>query len=69
MNGDSLIAFCILQDYGYHQGYRICAPGCVGTIPEYRRQGIGLGMVQNATQHIKELGYETVLRWNCKGFL
>ena len=30
---------------------------CVGTVPEYRRQGIGLKMVQNVTQILKEKGY------------
>ncbi|MBR5226313.1 MAG: GNAT family N-acetyltransferase, partial [Clostridia bacterium] len=40
------------------QGLRIGAPGCVGTIPAYRRQGIGLKLVQNATAILKQRGYD-----------
>lgn len=85
-DGDKVASFCLLDDFGEYKGLRVGAPGCVGTVPAYRRQGIGLKMVQNATQILKEkgydlswihytqvghwyakLGYETVLRWNCRG--
>lgn len=85
-DGGRIVAFCIVEEMGRWQGLRIRGPGCVGTIPAYRKQGIGLKMVQKATAflqtegydlayihytHLEEwyarLGYETVLRWNCKG--
>lgn len=87
-DGDKIVSFCMLDDFGSYQGLKIGAPGCVGTIPAYRKQGIGLKMVQKATQLLKEagydlgwihythvehwyakLGYETVLKWNCNGFV
>ena len=58
MDGDKVVSFCLLDDFGTCKGLRIGAPGCVGTIPEYRRQGIGLKMVQNATAILKERGYD-----------
>ena len=33
-------------------------PGCVGTVPAYRKKGIGLKMVQNATAILKDRGYD-----------
>ena len=85
---DQIAAFCILSDWGAHQGLRIGGPGCVGTIPEYRKKGIGLEMVRQATELLGEkgidlswihythlerwyqkLGYQTVLKWNCKGMI
>ena len=87
-DGSRIVAFCILDDWGRHEGLRIGGPGCVGTILEYRKQGIGLEMVRRATMVLKEegfdlswihythlgywyekLGYQTVLRWNCRGFM
>ena len=83
-----IVAFCILSDWGCHQDLRIGGPGCVGTIPEYRGKGIGLELVRQATNLLKEkgfdlswihythlehwyqkLGYQAVLRWDCKGIL
>ena len=85
---DRIVAFCILSDWGWHQGMRIGGPGCVGTVPEYRKKGIGLEMVRQATNllqkrafdlswihytHLehwyRKLGYQPVLKWNCRGFL
>lgn len=57
-DGDRVVSFCLLDDFGEYQGLRIGAPGCVGTVPEYRRQGIGLKMVQNATAILKQRGYD-----------
>ena len=61
MDGDKVCSFCLLDDFGEYQGLRIGAPGCVGTVPEYRKQGIGLRMIQLATQQLKEDGYD--LSW------
>ena len=61
MDGERICSFCILDDFGEYKGMKIGAPGCVGTVPGYRRQGIGLRMVQLATQQLKEAGYE--LSW------
>lgn len=87
-DGEKVAAFCSLLDWGWHQGLHISGPGCVGTVPQYRRQGIGLAMIRQATNvlieegydlswihytHIRhwyeQLGYHTVLTWNCRGFL
>lgn len=88
MEGDWIASFCILENMGTRQGLRFAGPGCVGTVPSFRRQGIGLRMVQRVTGILKDegfdisyihftgvsswyarLGYETVLRWNKRGFL
>lgn len=87
-DGDQVASFCILDDFGTYHGLKIGAPGCVGTVPAYRRQGIGLKMVQKATAVLKDmgydlsyihythvghwyarLGYQTILKWNCRGLL
>ena len=57
-DGDKVVSFCLLDQFGQYAGLRIGAPGCVGTIPAYRKQGIGLKMVQNATAILKEEGYD-----------
>ena len=36
-------------------------PGCVGTVPAYRKKGIGLEMVRRATIMLKEEGFD--LSW------
>ncbi|MBQ7848969.1 MAG: GNAT family N-acetyltransferase [Clostridia bacterium] len=61
MDGDKVVSFCLLDDFGEYQGLRIGAPGCVGTVPAYRKQGIGLRMIQLATQMLKDDGYD--LSW------
>lgn len=58
---EKIIAFCGLSDMGRFQGLHIGGPGCVGTIPEYRRQGIGLEMVRLATETLRQDGYD--LSW------
>lgn len=60
-DGDKIVSFCMLDDCGEYEGLRICAPGCVGTLPAYRKQGIGLRMVQKATAILQERGYD--LSW------
>ena len=87
-DGDQVVSFCVLDDFGQADGLRIGAPGCVGTIPSHRKQGIGLRMVQKATAILRDegydlswihythvghwyarLGYQTMVRWNCKGVI
>ena len=60
-DGEQVISFCILSDWGNHAGLHIGGPGCVGTIPEYRRKGIGLEMVRRGTMILKEEGFD--LSW------
>lgn len=57
-DGDKVVSFCLVDSFGEYQGLKVGGPGCVGTIPSYRRQGIGLKMVQNATAILKEKGYD-----------
>ena len=57
-DGDRIVSFCLLDDFGTYKGLRIGGPGCVGTIPAYRKQGIGLKMVQNATAILQDRGYD-----------
>lgn len=57
-----IASFCIVEDMGTHtiNGHKlkIGGPGCVGTVPEFRNRGIGLTMVQNVTQILKNEGYD-----------
>lgn len=57
-DGEKVVSFCLLDEFGQYAGLRIGGPGCVGTIPAYRRQGIGLKMVQKATAILKEAGFD-----------
>ena len=61
INGE-VVSFCLIKDKGVHgingHPYKIGGPGCVGTLPEYRNKGIGLTMVKNVTQILKEEGYD-----------
>lgn len=57
-DGEKVVSFCILDAFGEYEGLRVGAPGCVGTIPAYRKQGIGLRMVQKATAILREQGYD-----------
>ena len=60
-DGKRIVAFCALTDFGCYQNLRIGGPGCVGTVPEYRKRGIGLEMVRRATLILKQDGYD--LSW------
>lgn len=60
-DGKRIISFCILADMGRFHGLHIGGPGCVGTIPEFRRQGIGLKMVRSATETLRQDGFD--LSW------
>ncbi len=61
INGQ-VASFCMLENFGVFeingQKAKFAGPGCVGTLPEFRDKGIGLTMVNKATQIIKELGYD-----------
>ena len=52
-DGEAIVSFCCLSDMGCFHGLHIGGPGCVGTIPTYRKQGIGLEMVRLATETLK----------------
>lgn len=60
-DGERIISFCNLADMGRFQGLHIGGPGCVGTIPAFRRQGIGLKMVRLATETLRQDGFD--LSW------
>lgn len=60
-DGERIVAFCSLADMGRFQGLHVGGPGCVGTIPEFRRQGIGLEMVRQATETLRQDGFD--LSW------
>ena len=56
--GDRVASFCLLEDMAVFRGLRVGGPGCVGTLPEYRRRGIGLEMVRRATALLKADGFD-----------
>ncbi|MCQ2910783.1 MAG: GNAT family N-acetyltransferase [Clostridia bacterium] len=60
--GDEIASFCMVEDMGLHYAgdkiIKVGGPGCVGTIPKYRNLGIGLTMVNNVTQILKDEGYD-----------
>lgn len=60
-DGKKIVAFCCLDDMGQIQRLHIGGPGCVGTVPEYRRRGIGLEMVRLATETLRRDGFD--LSW------
>ena len=57
-----IASFCCVNDMGTYKingrEIKIGGPGCVGTLPEYRNRGIGLTMVKNVTQILKEEGFD-----------
>lgn len=56
LDGDRVASFCLVDNFGTWCGMKIGGPGCVGTVPAYRRQGIGLKMVQKVTGILKREG-------------
>ncbi len=60
--GKKVVSFCIADDMGVFdingKKIKVCGPGCVGTVPEYRNKGIGLMMVKNLTEIFKNEGYD-----------
>jgi hypothetical protein len=51
-DGEAIAAFCVLSDWGVHNGLRIGGPGCVGTVPAYRGKGIGLEIFDCQPFHV-----------------
>ncbi|MDE6592180.1 MAG: GNAT family N-acetyltransferase, partial [Oscillospiraceae bacterium] len=53
-------SFCILEDDVIcllsGDGEKVGSIGCVGTVPKFRRQGIGLKMVSLAAEELKKQG-------------
>ncbi len=58
---DKIAAFCIVDQMGFVEGLKIGGPGCVGTLPQYRKKGIGLELVCRATEILRQQGFE--LSW------
>lgn len=60
LDGDEIASFCIVEEDAeclLSDGKsKIGSIGCVGTVPAYRRQGIGLSMVALATDELKRRG-------------
>ncbi len=57
---EKIASFAIISDLGTHsingQDVRVGGPGCVGTVPRYRDCGIGLTLVKNITEILKNEG-------------
>lgn len=62
MIGDKIASFCMLGGMGEPvidgKRLRVGGPGCVGTVPRFRRKGIGLKMIQKATAILRDEGYD-----------
>ena len=60
--GETVVSFCLLSDFGEREilgvKSRVGGTGCVGTLPAYRRRGIGLKMVSLGTLILKERGFD-----------
>lgn len=57
-DNDKIAAFCIFDDWGINDSLHIGGPGCVGTVPDYRKKGIGLEMVRQATNILRQEGFD-----------
>lgn len=57
-----LASFCLVDDMGEHnvngRTLKVGGPGCVGTVPEFRRKGIGLAMVARVTEILADEGFD-----------
>ena len=63
MMGDEIASFCIVGEDEcclLSDGRRIGSIGCVGTVPKFRRNGLGLQMVALGAEHLKNIGCERV---------
>lgn len=58
---EKIVSCCTLTDWGYYKDLRVGGPGSVSTIPDYRRQGIGMELVKHATRELHNMGYD--LSW------
>ena len=60
--GGKIASFCVIEDMGEYdingRLIKVGGPGCVGTLPEYRGRGIALTMVKQATQILKDEGFD-----------
>ena len=60
MAGNEVASFCLIDDFGIYsyngQNMKFGGPGCVGTVPKYRKKGIGLKVVSDVTQLLKDEG-------------
>lgn len=72
--GGEIASFCLVdtdcQNYLTDAYGRVGMPGCVGTVPKFRNQGIAIEMIARATQYLKEqemdisfIFYTGVGRW------
>ncbi len=62
MNGE-IASFCIVGEDEtclLSDGKQIGSIGCVGTVPKFRRQGLGLQMVAFGSAHLRNIGCERV---------
>ena len=61
-DGARVVSFCTVGGFcDYTLGgrtLRIGGPGCVGTVPDHRRRGIGLKLVEQATCILRDEGYD-----------
>ncbi len=61
VNGE-IASFCLVEDMCRFnlngQTLKIAGPGCVGTRPQYRKQGIGRTMIRKVTEILQEKGYD-----------
>ncbi len=57
-DGGRPVSFCIVEPIESYASLKIGGPGCVGTVPDYRKRGIGLRMVQLATGILKKEGFD-----------
>ena len=62
LDGGRVVSFCLVGEFlTVERGgrtIRIGGPGCVGTVPDHRRRGIGLKLVENATLLLKQEGFD-----------
>ena len=60
---EEIASFCIIEDDVdciFSDSSRFGSIGCVGTVPEYRRRGIGLKMVELAARELYSRGCEKI---------
>ena len=62
LNGE-IASFCAVEEWENcllsNGKNRVGAPGCVGTVPKFRRKGMGLKMVALACEELKKQGCDT----------
>lgn len=60
--GDEIASFCLVdadwKNYLSDANGTVGGPGCVGTVPKFRNQGIGIEMVALATDYLKKRGVD-----------